>query len=46
MKIQGKRFHLHPGSDDLMVHASPMSPMEILHLFLYDLDIPKNPRVS
>ncbi|MBD2294527.1 hypothetical protein H6G06_13835 [Anabaena sphaerica FACHB-251] len=41
---KGKRFHLHPGNDDLMVHASPMSPLEILHLFLYDLKIPERPR--
>jgi hypothetical protein len=43
---QGKRFHLHPGNDDLMIHASPMSPLEILHLFLYDLQIPERPRGS
>lgn len=41
---KGKRFHLHPGNDDLMVHASPMSPLEILHLFLYDLKMPESPR--
>jgi hypothetical protein len=41
---KGKRFHIHPGNDDLMVHASPMSPLEILHLFLYDLKIPERPR--
>jgi hypothetical protein len=43
---QGKRFHLHPGNDDLMIHASPMSPLEILHLFLYDLKMPERPRSS
>ena len=43
---KGKRFHLHPGNDDLMVHASPMSPLEILHLFLYDLKMPERPRGS
>ena len=43
---QGKRFHLHPGNDDLMIHASPMSPLEILHLFLYDLKMPERPRGS
>jgi hypothetical protein len=43
---KGKRFHLHPGSDDFIVHSSPMSPLEILHLFLYDLNIPKHPRAS
>jgi hypothetical protein len=41
---RGKRFHLHPGSDDLMIHSPPMSPLEILHLFLYDLEIPNRPR--
>jgi hypothetical protein len=43
---QGKRFHLHPGNDDFMIHASPMSPLEILHLFLYDLKMPERPRSS
>jgi hypothetical protein len=43
---QGKRFHLHPGNNDLMIHASPMSPLEILHLFLYDLKMPERPRGS
>jgi hypothetical protein len=38
-----KRFHIHPGNDDLMIHASPMSPLEILHLFLYDLKKPEHP---
>jgi hypothetical protein len=37
---RGMRFHLHPGSDDLMVHSPPMSPLEILHFFLYGLPIP------
>ncbi len=41
---KGKRFHIHPGNDNLMIHASPMSPLEILHLFLYDLKIPERPR--
>jgi hypothetical protein len=41
---KGKRFHLHPGNDNLMIHASPMSPLEILHLFLYDLKTPERPR--
>jgi hypothetical protein len=40
----GIRFHVHPGSDDLMVHSPPMSPLEILHLFLYGLPIPDKPR--
>ncbi|MCP2727620.1 hypothetical protein [Limnofasciculus baicalensis] len=34
------RFHFHPGSDDFMIHSPPMSPLEILHLFLYGLSIP------
>jgi hypothetical protein len=34
------RFHLHPGNDDIMIHSPPMSPIEILHLFLYGIDIP------
>jgi hypothetical protein len=41
---RGMRFHLHPGSDDLMVHSPPMSPLEILHLFLYGLPIPEKLR--
>jgi hypothetical protein len=41
---RGMRFHVHPGSDDFMVHSPPMSPLEILHLFLYDLPIPDKPR--
>lgn len=42
----GMRFHLHPGSDDFMIHSPPISPLEILHLFLYDLPIPAKPRSS
>jgi hypothetical protein len=41
---RGMRFHLHPGSDDLMVHSPPMSPLKILHLFLYGLPIPEKLR--
>jgi hypothetical protein len=29
-----------------MIDSSPVSPLEILHLFLYDLDIPQCPRAS
>jgi hypothetical protein len=36
----GLRFHMHPGSDDFMVHSPPMSPLEILHLFIYGFEIP------
>jgi len=43
---RGMRFHLHPGSDDFMIHSPPMSPLEILHLFLYGLPIPEKPRSS
>lgn len=43
---RGMRFHLHPGSDDFMIHSPPMSPLEILHLLLYDLPIPAKPRSS
>jgi hypothetical protein len=43
---RGIRFHIHPGSDDLMLHSPPMSPLEILHLFLYDLKMPEHPRNS
>jgi hypothetical protein len=38
------RLHLHPGHDDIMIHSPPMSPIEILYLFLYGIDIPDNPR--
>lgn len=34
------RLHLHPSHDDIMIHSPPMSPLEILHLFLYGIDIP------
>ncbi|WP_199333960.1 MULTISPECIES: hypothetical protein [Nostocaceae] len=43
---RGIRFHLHPSSDDLMVPSPPMSPLEILNLFLYGLKIPERPRNS
>lgn len=43
---KGKRFHIHPGTDDFMIHSPPMSPLEILHLFLYDLYLPQRPRSS
>lgn len=42
----GLRFHLHPGSEDFMVHSPLMSPLEILHLFLYGFEIPKKLRRS
>lgn len=41
---RGKRFHIHPGCDDFMIHSPPMSPLEILYLFLYDLYLPIRPR--
>ncbi len=43
---RGMRFHLHPGSDDFTIHSPPMSPLEILHLFLYGLPIPAKLRSS
>jgi hypothetical protein len=42
----GMRFHIHPGCDDFMVNAPPMSPIEILHLFLYGFEIPGKQRSS
>jgi len=38
------RFPLHPGHDDIMIHSPPMNPLEILHLFLYGINIPDKPR--
>lgn len=43
---RGLRFHIHPGNDDFMIPSSPMSPLEILHLFLYGLQIPESPRLK
>ena len=40
------RFHLHPSNDDIMIHSPPMSPLEILHMFLYGMNIRDKPRVS
>jgi hypothetical protein len=40
----GLRFHIHPGSDDLMIHSAPIEPIEILQQFLYGLPIPTKPR--
>jgi hypothetical protein len=40
----GLRFHLHPSCNDFMVHSPPMSPLEILHLFLYGFEIPPKMR--
>lgn len=42
----GMRLHLHPGYDDFKIHANPMSPIEILNLFLYGFDIPEKQRSS
>jgi hypothetical protein len=41
---RGVRSHIHPGNDDFMLNAPPMSPIEILHLFLYGLTIPAKQR--
>ena len=38
------RFHFHPSNDDIMIHSPPMSPLEILHLFLYGIKIPEKQR--
>ncbi|MEI6327850.1 MAG: hypothetical protein WCP16_01370 [Pseudanabaena sp. ELA645] len=35
------RFHLHPSNEDIMIHSPPMSPLEILHMFLYGMK-PRN----
>jgi hypothetical protein len=43
---RGIRFHIHLSSDNVKVHSPPMSPLEILHLFLYDLKMPERPRGS
>ncbi|MEA5535258.1 hypothetical protein [Crocosphaera sp. XPORK-15E] len=45
-EIKGLRFHLHPGNDDIMLHSPPMSPLEILHLFLYGFKTSRKPRSS
>ncbi|MDY7012921.1 MAG: hypothetical protein SVX43_04840 [Cyanobacteriota bacterium] len=45
-EMRGMRFHIHPGSDDLMIPSPPLSPLEILHLFLYSLPVPQRPRSS
>jgi hypothetical protein len=42
----GLRFHIHPGSDDLMIHSGPLTPIEILQQFLYGLPIPTKPRAT
>lgn len=34
-EIRDLRSHMHPGHDDLITPAPVMSPLEILHLFLY-----------
>ncbi|MCY7407358.1 MAG: hypothetical protein LH631_08275 [Alkalinema sp. CAN_BIN05] len=40
----GLRFHIHPGCDDFRLHSPPISPLEILYLFLYDFKIPRKLR--
>jgi hypothetical protein len=42
----GLRFHIHPGSDDLMIHSAPLTPIEILQQFLYGLPVPTKPRAT
>lgn len=43
-EIKGMRYHLHPGNDDIMIHSPPLSPLEILYLFLYGLKTTRKPR--
>ena len=38
-ELENMRFHLHPSNDDIMIHSPPMSPLEILHMFLYGMEI-------
>lgn len=42
--VRNLRFHLHPSNDDIMIHSPPMSPLDILHMFLYGINIPEKPR--
>ena len=44
--VRELRFHLHPNNGDIMVHSPPMSPLEILHMFLYGMEIRDKPRAS
>jgi hypothetical protein len=43
-QADGLRFHVHPGNDDFQIHSPAMNPLEILHLFLYGLEIPEKIR--
>lgn len=38
------RLHIHPGTEDFMIPSPPITPIEILHLFLYDFQLPKKLR--
>ena len=38
---RGLRFHLHPNSGDIIIPSLPMSPLDILHMFLYGMK-PRN----
>jgi hypothetical protein len=40
------RLHMHPGTEDFMIPSPPMTPLEILHLFLYGFKIPERLRRS
>jgi hypothetical protein len=40
------RLHMHPGTEDFMIPSPPMTPLEILHLFLYGFNIPEKLRRS
>lgn len=41
---RGMRFHIHPGHDDFMIPSPPLSPLEILFLFLNAFPINDRPR--
>ena len=45
-EMRNLRFHLHPSNDDIMIHSPPMSPLEILHMFLYGIEIPDKSRAT
>lgn len=45
-ELKNLRFHLHPSNDVIMIHSPPMSPLEILHMFLYGIKIAEKPRAT
>ena len=44
--VGNMRFHLHPSNETIMLHSPPMSPLEILHMFLYGIEIPDKSRAT